>query len=351
MPRYPPIYQKICYTAESGCILVVMAQEIEIDGVSYVSSKRAAHMSGYAQDYIGQLCRAGLIQAQRIGGLWYLTLNSLYQYKQKADSYVPVAPRKAPSTETDSLVAFDGKDYISAARAAEITGYHQDYVGQLAREGKVLSRQVGSRWYVERAGILAHKKEKDTLLAAVQSEAVGLYHSTADNAANPGSLANRNYNGAGPYLTYTNDDGDLLPQLAQRQGISEDEDVLSSKIDPSVPNTVHIRVLRGGSSNTSGNARILSQDTRLRHASTRNGRNMTQLLLPVAAVATIVIVLTVGYTWQGAGAVYTRLNPLSNTAASGLVDSAFATLTKIGDVLERLITTELVFKRAKDFSL
>ena len=350
MPRYPPIYQKISYVAEFGCILAAMAQEIEIDGVSYVSSKRAAHISGYAQDYIGQLCRAGLIQAQRIGGLWYLTLDSLYQYKQKADSYVPVAPRKVPSAETDSLVAFDGKDYISAARAAEITGYHQDYVGQLAREGKVLSRQVGNRWYVERAGVLAHKKEKDALLAAVQTEAVGLARPLSKESGSPGSLAEHNYNGSGPYLTYTSDSGDLLPKLEEKHEVSG-SDVTPRLAGASRVHAVPIRVLRHNSLKMAGDIEVPSQGTHSMHKSTHHRKNGLRLVLPATAIATIVIVLTVGYSWPGANAVYTRLNPLSNTAASGLVDSAFGTLTKIGDVLERLITTELVYKRAKDFSL
>ena len=328
-----------------------MAQEIEVGGVSYVSSKRAAHISGYAQDYIGQLCRSGLIQAQRIGGLWYLTLDSLYQYKQKADSYVPVAPRKVPGPETESLVAFDGKDYISAARAAEITGYHQDYVGQLAREGKVLSRQVGSRWYVERAGILAHKKEKDGLLGAVQAEAVGIVHPNVDKTTDPGSPASDKYNGAGPYLTYTSDEGDLLPKLEQKQTTSAD--FASPAVeDSSRQHLVPIRVLRHDSLKAPRHIEIPSQAA---HSTPRSGqkrKNSLRLALPATAIATIVIFLAVGYTWPGDGAVYTRANPLANTAASGLVDTAFAIVTKIGDVLERLLVPELEFKRTNaDFHL
>src|SRR3990167_8328737 len=68
--------------------------------------------------------------------------------------------KKKDSVDADSLVSFDGKDHISASRAAKITGYHPDYVGQLARSGAIISRQVGNRWYVDRAALLSHKKEK-----------------------------------------------------------------------------------------------------------------------------------------------------------------------------------------------
>lgn len=53
---------------------------------------------------------------------------------------------------------FDGKVYLSTKRAGEITGYAKDYVGQLARGGKVDARLVGRNWYVHKESVLAHKK-------------------------------------------------------------------------------------------------------------------------------------------------------------------------------------------------
>lgn len=51
----------------------------------------------------------------------------------------------------------DGKTYISSKRAAEITGYARDYVGQLCREGHVTARLVGRSWYVLEDSIRAHR--------------------------------------------------------------------------------------------------------------------------------------------------------------------------------------------------
>ena len=151
-----------------------MAQEINLGGTIYISSKRAAEMTGYTQDYVGQLARGGHIVAQRISGLWYVVEQSLRDYKEKADQFKPEPPKHEPQQDMDASVSFDGKDYVSAQRAAKITGYHQDYVGQLARSGKILSRQVGNRWYVDREGIVEHKKHNDALLAAVPADSVGL---------------------------------------------------------------------------------------------------------------------------------------------------------------------------------
>src|ERR1041385_4382686 len=108
-----------------------MTDELTVDGKQYISSKRAAQLCGYAQDYVGQLARGGHIDARRIGGLWYINIDSLKGHKSKAETYVPKPPVDIfDNNGTDAIVAFDGKDYVSAARAAEITGYNQDYVGQ-----------------------------------------------------------------------------------------------------------------------------------------------------------------------------------------------------------------------------
>jgi excisionase family DNA binding protein len=44
-----------------------------------------------------------------------------------------------------------GKKYISSKRASEITGYAKDYIGQLARAGKIEGTRVGRAWYVNEA--------------------------------------------------------------------------------------------------------------------------------------------------------------------------------------------------------
>lgn len=152
-----------------------MAQEIDIGGARYIASKVAATRTGYTQDYIGQLARGGHIEAKRVSGMWYILEESLLNYKAKADLYVPQPPPMPNAKKEDEVsVSFDGKDYVSAHRAASLTGYNQDYIGQLARSGHVLSRQVGNRWYVDRDSLLRHKKEKESLLAELQSRSVGI---------------------------------------------------------------------------------------------------------------------------------------------------------------------------------
>ncbi len=56
----------------------------------------------------------------------------------------------------DELVIGD-KTYIPSRKAAEITGYAKDYVGQLCREGRVEAKLVGRSWYVLEESIREHR--------------------------------------------------------------------------------------------------------------------------------------------------------------------------------------------------
>ncbi|MEJ0053530.1 MAG: hypothetical protein WDN10_02270 [bacterium] len=60
--------------------------------------------------------------------------------------------------------------FISSKRASEITGYAKDYVGQLAREGRVTATLVGRSWYVLESAIREHRFGKQ---AEVSSGAQG----------------------------------------------------------------------------------------------------------------------------------------------------------------------------------
>jgi hypothetical protein len=57
-----------------------------------------------------------------------------------------------------SALFFENKKYISAKDASALTGYSQDYVGQLSRGNKVDSKKIGKVWYVNEESILNYKK-------------------------------------------------------------------------------------------------------------------------------------------------------------------------------------------------
>src|SRR3990167_8079449 len=56
----------------------------------------------------------------------------------------------------DNLI-LEGKNYISARRAARIINYAQDYIGQLCRSNKLDCKMVGRSWFVTEESLLAHR--------------------------------------------------------------------------------------------------------------------------------------------------------------------------------------------------
>lgn len=54
-------------------------------------------------------------------------------------------------------IEIDGIAFVPAKRAARLVGYAPDYVGQLARSGKLQAKLVGRSWYVTEDSIREHK--------------------------------------------------------------------------------------------------------------------------------------------------------------------------------------------------
>jgi len=316
-----------------------MSDEIFLSGKQYVSSKRAAATGGYAQDYVGQLARGGLIDAQRVGGLWYVSMESLEAYKRNADTYAPVPPQgRKVAQELDTIVSFDGKDYVSAAKASKITGYNQDYIGQLARAGKVLSRQIGNRWYIERSGLVAHKSQKDALLAAVQSESVGLVLPEPLNASTGATV--HATESREPLLKYMQEDGDLLPNLKKMTET------------PGMP-VVELRGMRTIPIRIASHEREIVRalppmrpSVTAKKPSRTHGKTMVTATKAVVML-TVVVVLSYGIVSIRSNSVYTA-NFRINTdiiESSALAASAASTLERVGDLIESWVAPELVYNR------
>ncbi len=325
---------------------IVMSDDLPIAGKTYISSKKAATTTGYAQDYIGQLARGGLIAAQRVGGLWYVDPDSLAGYQKSAADSKPLPPVGQQTPALESVVSFDGKDYISASRAAKITGYNQDYVGQLARSGKILSRQIGNRWYVERSGLVAHKNEKDRLLAAVQVESVGLAtksHSEPYSALQsvPAFSSQRSvgeYAGAGPVLTYFNEHRrDLMPFAPA------DSRLVASGVNTSSGVSIPRRV-------TKLKARKMTLEPMTESEPTAKMPRISALRVATGAITALTVVVMVAYglfslkdTSVYASATAEKASMLSNP----YVASALQSVEALSVGIEGLLVEELVYTRTR----
>jgi hypothetical protein len=260
-------------------------EEIELDGKTYVSSKRAAQLSQYAQDYIGQLCRAGSADCRRVSGLWYVTLQSLESHKEMSAEVKSQAFSHTTSGYTqksDTMLSFSGEDYVSSKHGAEITGYNPDYITQLARAGAIQARQVGSRWYVSRKELLANKDKNDALLAEVQAKSVGI-NRTSENTDS--YIKSREHTTTTPI---EESDLPLMPAFTNRKDSDDDIEEIDSPYGLATPITIKKNALEG--QNEPSEAFLMSQPTEYKYQKPVQKRFSQTLILAL----TVVFILGVG---------------------------------------------------------
>ncbi len=88
--------------------------EVTINQIKYISSRRASKATGYAKDYVGQLVRMGKLDAQRVGRAWYVNEDQMLKFAGKevshsselsltATSYVPKYGPIVPGTIGNAL--------------------------------------------------------------------------------------------------------------------------------------------------------------------------------------------------------------------------------------------------------
>lgn len=102
-----------------------MEETLQFKGINYISSKRAAELVGYTKDYVGQLCRAGKLEARLVGRSWYVSEPSILQHKLTVHYtlHQPIKQRQ-PRTETVVVRADEETEevpmHILQARETEI---------------------------------------------------------------------------------------------------------------------------------------------------------------------------------------------------------------------------------------
>lgn len=57
--------------------------ELDINGKKYVKASVLAKNLGYTSDYVGQLCRAGKVEAAQVGRSWFVAADSLTSHRKE----------------------------------------------------------------------------------------------------------------------------------------------------------------------------------------------------------------------------------------------------------------------------
>ncbi len=81
--------------------------EVTLDGKVFISSKRAAQITGYAKDYVGQLCREGRVEARLVGRSWYIYEQSIREHRfgQEAGSTIENGELSVSEPENEEIEA------------------------------------------------------------------------------------------------------------------------------------------------------------------------------------------------------------------------------------------------------
>ena len=58
-----------------------MKDSLILEHKKFISAKQASVLLGYAQDYVGQLCREGKIESKMVGRTWFVSEESILNHK------------------------------------------------------------------------------------------------------------------------------------------------------------------------------------------------------------------------------------------------------------------------------
>src|SRR3989344_3791493 len=145
----------------------------------YLTSKDAAEFSGYNSDYLARLCRSGKLQGKYLDGVWYIEKESLVSF-------------------FSGEIYFEGKKFLSSRRAAELTGYSNDYLARLCRSGKLSGKIVGKSWYIAESSLphflfenTLQKKQQNQELSERRKDEYGSQFLSSESPISPAAFRSR----------------------------------------------------------------------------------------------------------------------------------------------------------------
>jgi len=91
-----------------------MNDSLILEGKIFISAKRAAALTGYTTDYVGQLCRAGKLECKMIGHTWHVSQASLFGHKLSQTNYKSAESVQAKNRESDIAQNLNQEKFVSA---------------------------------------------------------------------------------------------------------------------------------------------------------------------------------------------------------------------------------------------
>lgn len=123
--------------------------EILIEEKRYISSKRAAKVTGYAKDYIGQLCREGRVPARLVGRNWYVLETAIHDHRFGQQDHAPAGSveETEPAAQAPQS-AWESPRYEASPAAEVLPLVHRahDVDQPPANEQREASQYVQDSW-------------------------------------------------------------------------------------------------------------------------------------------------------------------------------------------------------------
>ncbi len=109
-----------------------MEKEIVLDGKVYITASEAARLTGYTNDYIGQLCRGGKVEGKVIGRTRYVCRESLEAYDTESKKTVRAGRHRSGYTPKISSVTNTPNAAVPTTREREYSFSSQGAISRVS---------------------------------------------------------------------------------------------------------------------------------------------------------------------------------------------------------------------------
>lgn len=130
--------------------------EITIGDKTYVSSKQAAKITGYAKDYVGQLCREGRVEARLVGRNWYVLDSAIREHRfGKPEKEA----EEAPVTVTNDRSSTWKKPQYEAEIPVLVPDFTREEVSEIGTPAIADMQSAWREWFEDKQTVQAPGSE------------------------------------------------------------------------------------------------------------------------------------------------------------------------------------------------
>lgn len=150
---------------------------IVIDGKTYTKATDLAKDLGYTSDYVGQLCRAGKVEAERVGRSWYVVAETIKKHQStryRSNKAKSAAAIKAYRQSQERAVKVTAPERARHIRVHTYESDDAELIPEVVQKPVIPAQSTKKHAVVEKRGgtVRVVSYSKNTTLAAHASDPV-----------------------------------------------------------------------------------------------------------------------------------------------------------------------------------